>query len=194
MRGERGARCLELLRAHHPEVKVVVVSPQRHTTTSAGHSPAARGRTSSRASTRLISPQRCHARTTKPCIRRSVSSPGRSTSCAGRTSKRARPRRAPAARWGHPRSARAHDERPYIALSVAGAMLCRCRMEEFEQRAGRGRCAQCRGMKLHAEGPVRVWIYGPGTGLGAFGRTQRGQAVFRRWASEPGLFGGRPCD
>ena len=144
MRGERGARCLELLSAHHPEVKVVVVSPQRHTTTSAGHSPAARGRTSSRASTRLISPQRCHARTTKPCIRRSVSSPGRSTSCAGRTSKRARPRRAPAARWGRPRSARAHDERPYIALSVAGAMLCRCRMEEFEQRAGRGRCAQFR--------------------------------------------------
>src|SRR3954447_25609303 len=49
-------------------------------------------------------------------------------------------------------------------------------------------------MKLRVDGAVRGRAYGPGTGLGAVGRTQRGQAVIRRWAVEPELFGGRPCD
>src|SRR5689334_16297939 len=33
------------------------------------------------------------------------------------------------------------------------------------------------GMKLHVDGAVRARAYGPGTGLGAVGRTHRGQAV-----------------
>src|SRR3954454_6827211 len=54
--------------------------------------------------------------------------------------------------------------------------------DDHEARGGRTTLSPARLLhhfyRLDLEGAVRVSGYGPGTGLGAFGRTQRGQAAF----------------